>query len=69
MTSFLPDTSLSGIDLSCPFCKKGVEKVVLKKSGAKPCVNIVMYFHDDGELHFVVNDTYDREDVVKTLTK
>lgn len=69
MTSSRPVTNLSNIDIACPFCKKEVEKVVLKKSGAKPCVNIVMYFHGDGELHFVVNDTGDREEVVNTLTR
>ena len=39
--------------LNCPFCEKPVEIVTLQRSPQDVNVCVVVYFHTDGEQHFV----------------
>lgn len=39
--------------LTCPFCEKPVEVVTLQRSPEDVNVCVVVYFHPNGEQHFV----------------
>lgn len=39
--------------LNCPFCEKPVEIVTLQRSPEDVNICVVVYFHPDGEQHFV----------------
>ena len=39
--------------LNCPFCEKPVEIVTLQRSPEDVNICVVVYFHPDGDQHFV----------------
>lgn len=39
--------------LDCPFCEQAVEIVTLQRDAEDPATCIVMYFHQNGDKHFV----------------
>lgn len=44
----------STIRLDCPFCKKDVEIITLKRDPDNKAVVNVVYFHTDGDKHFTI---------------
>ena len=48
------------VNFRCPLCEKPLQSIVTQQGGPELPNSAVLYYHEDGELHFVVNMARDR---------